>query len=274
LAQGPLDYTLVKDFRKWLAAVKSLDDEKRFERDQAIKAFEQSAAASRASSRDANTQNALSGPSRKANAAATTSTTTAIPAPKADYPPKLTEDEKRLLLKYDGCLKCRKPFVYHKGSDKAPGCSFPVGAGYKPLTQAAVMAAMPAGYKPVIASVIPSSSSIHPVAAVFPGIANPVDYLATNASSILGDGDPDSSVSTYHHAVAAIIESINAPALSVPVSSDDTAAPISVPHLFWRASAAVPNDFPAKFDCLIDNGSHLVLIRKAESVVVWAGDGR
>jgi hypothetical protein len=92
---------LVKDFRKWLAAVKSLDDEKRFERDQAIKAFEQSAAASRASSRDANTQNALSGPSRKANAAATASTTTAIPAPKADYPTKLTEDEKRLLLKYD-----------------------------------------------------------------------------------------------------------------------------------------------------------------------------
>ncbi|KIM75037.1 hypothetical protein PILCRDRAFT_92342 [Piloderma croceum F 1598] len=184
---------LVKDFCKWLAAVKSLDDEKHFQCDRAIKAFEQSTAGSCASSHDANTQT-LSGPSHKTNAIATAPTTTAIATPKADYPPpKLTDDEKCLLLKYNGCLKCWKPFVYHKGSNKASGCSFLVGAGYKPLTQAAIMTAMLAGYKPAIASVVPSSLSIHPIAAVFPGIANPVDYLATNASRILSEGDPDSS---------------------------------------------------------------------------------
>jgi Aspartyl protease len=90
-----------------------------------------------------------------------------------------------------------------------------------------------------------------------------VDYLATNASIILGEDDADSSVSDNIHAVAAIIEPIDAPALAVPVSTDDMVASISVPHLFWRASASVLNNFPVKFDCLLDDGSHLVLIHKS-----------
>src|ERR1700733_4699087 len=49
----------IKDFRKWLAKVKSMDDEKHFERKQAVRAFEQSAAVSHAASRaDTNSPNA------------------------------------------------------------------------------------------------------------------------------------------------------------------------------------------------------------------------
>ena len=125
---------------------------------------------------DATTHNTLSSPSHKANIIPTASTATITAMTKTDYPPKLTEDEKCLLLKYDRCLKCWKPFVYHKGLDKAPGCSFPVSTGYRALTQTAVTAAMPAGYKAGITSIVPASLSIHPVAAVFPGIENPVDY--------------------------------------------------------------------------------------------------
>ena len=35
---------------------------------------------------------------------------------------------------------------------------------------------------------------------------------------------------------------------------------IMIPHLFWRASASPPNALPIMFNCLLDNGSHLVLI--------------
>ena len=46
----------------------------------------------------------------------------------------------------------------------------------------------------------------------------------------------------------------------------DTIAPFSVPHMFWRASAvaaSLSEDQPSRFDCLIDDGSHLVLIQKS-----------
>jgi hypothetical protein len=238
----------VADLRDWLAEVKHLDDKKRFECQQAIKAFEQSAAASRTTSRTSNNSqnitqnNTLTGPSHQGNTfptpAATSSPSTT--ATKPDYPPKLTEEEKALLLKYDGCLKCCKPFVYHKGSDKAPGCSFPVGSGYKPLTYVVVNGAMPPNYKARVASVVLASTSdaagpnAHPVATIFPGITNPIDYLAMNTSSILGGfGDSDTSVSenSFPDAVTATIDSVNSPFLSFTNDADDATAAFSVPHL-------------------------------------------
>jgi hypothetical protein len=87
----------IPDLREWIAEVKALDDEKRFERQQNIKAFELSAAATRAASRTITSlqntsQNAvLTGPSRRIN---TTQTSTTTPSSaKADYPPKLSEGE-------------------------------------------------------------------------------------------------------------------------------------------------------------------------------------
>jgi len=259
------------ELREWLSEVKSLDDEKCFEHLQAIKAFEQSAAGSHAVSRvHAASQpqnNVLAGPSRRANSGPS-ALAAADFAAKPDYPPKLTDEEKALLLKYDGCLKCRKPFVFHKGSDKAPGCVFPVRTGYKPVTFATITAAMPSGYKAKVASVIPSagnagiaSSSMHPVAAVFSGVANPVDYLASNQSDVMpNEGDPDSSVSTPPSvkSVAAVIDSVDGPPVENTITS--VSAPLSVPHMFWRAAVATHCGL-VEFDCLIDNGSHLVLIR-------------
>ena len=123
--------------------------------------------------------------------------------PKADQPPKLIEEEKSLLLKYNGCLKCCKPFVYHKGSNKAVGCSFPAGTANKLVTATTIASAMPASYTSKVASIVPSNNNTidhdtHPVAAVFPGVTNLVDYLATNTSNVLGgNGDSDMSVSTF-----------------------------------------------------------------------------
>jgi hypothetical protein len=37
--------------------------------------------------------------------------------------------------------------------------------------------------------------------------------------------------------------------------------PVSVDHLKWKAAVYGEGDFPRTFDCLLDNGAHLVLIR-------------
>jgi hypothetical protein len=268
----------IVDLRDWIGEVKQLDDEKRFERLQAIKDFEQSAAVNRAASRTNNTSqniaqgSGLNGSSHKVNTAAAPASSTT----KMDYPPKLTEEEKSLLLKYDGCLKCHKPFVNHKGSDKVAGCNSPVGSSYKPVTFTMITSAMPNGYKAKVSAIIPANTGLtfsgHPVAAVFPGVSHPVDYAAPNTSNVLGDlDDPDSSVSTILipsavSAVTTIIDNVDA-AISVAIDSiDDATAPLSVPHMFWRATAAaasLADSEPIKFDCLIDNSSHLVLIRNA-----------
>ena len=36
----------------------------------------------------------------------------------------------------------------------------------------------------------------------------------------------------------------------------------TVPHLFWRASYCPVGELPSTFDCLLDVGSHLVIIRE------------
>src|ERR1700720_2576420 len=98
----------IKDLRAWVAEVKRLDVEKRFKRLQAIKAFELSAAASRAASRTGNNSgqsNMLSGPSYKAAMAAPYAASSAAGTlSKPNSPPKMAEEEKTLLRKNDGCL--------------------------------------------------------------------------------------------------------------------------------------------------------------------------
>src|ERR1700676_4306149 len=123
---------------------------------------------------------------------------------------------------------------------------------------------MPANFRSKVASVVPLNvgGDVHPVAAVFPGTSNPTDYLATNTSSVLGgNGDSDTSVSAPFPppTVAAVIDSVDDPVLLTLTGPDNVISPLSVPHLYWRASAPVPNDVPATFECLLDNGSHLVL---------------
>ena len=61
--------------------------------------------------------------------------------------------------------------------------------------------------------------------------------------------------------VASVIDSVNVPAWLVPTGQTENISLLSVPHMYWRASASVPNDVPAEFKCLLNNGSHLVLIR-------------
>jgi hypothetical protein len=168
-------------------------------------------------------------------------------------------------------LKCHKPFVYHKGSEKVPSCMFPIGTSYKHVTFSTITSTMPTNHKAKITAVVPvSASSVtsftgHPVTTVFPGMSNPVDYSMLNMSNIISEsGDSDSSMSNhlFYPAVSTVINAVDAAVPMVANVCSDIIA-LSVPHMFWRATAAMASlvdNESIKFNCLIDNGSHLVLI--------------
>ena len=101
--------------------------------------------------------------------------------------------------------------------------------------------------------------SIHPVAAIMPGIMNPVAYHAVNETTVLdGSDDSDGDVSApQSDLVGIVIESSEAAVNILPEPLKK--ALLTIPHLFWRASVS-PDILPVLVDCLLDNGSHMVLI--------------
>jgi hypothetical protein len=147
--------------------------------------------------------------------------------------PHLTDMEKSLLDKNQGCCKCQRFFVSHH-SMNCPN-DYPAAANYKPLTAEDVMTAHPHN-KPVaaIGPVEPVVAIPAPVAAIMP----------PNASSVLGGEEADLSKDSND---------------SISTVPD---IPFSLPHMQWPCAL----DDPGSIDCLvltglIDNGSHAVLIR-------------
>ena len=187
-------------------------------------------------------------------------------AARKDWPPKLTREEGDLLLNNHGCLKCHKPYIFHMKNDNK--CDFPKGSGYKPVTQAVVDIAHcehDTKKKHPVAAIasIPSptnDATLHPIAAVMGFASNPAGYPVANAADVLSrdeDDELDSDVCTCN----ALIESIDDPVATLP-KADENQAPLTVPHLFWRASYLPTDDFPLTFDCLLNVGSHLVTIHE------------
>ena len=250
-----------------------LQDE-RAERRAELKALTQKL---RTKSRD---DRSLADPSRKSNTASTTASSNT--QTRKDYPPKLTRDEVELLVANSGCTRCRKPFVFHTKFDNLPKekCDFPKGTNYKPVTQAVVDSARRAHEssksKKAVAAVTPASSSTnasagpssHPVAAVMGYATNPAGYNGKYPSAVFASDDSDEDQldsDDVCRAIAAFVEPLHEDTTvpPMPLKADlENSAPLTVPHLFWRASASAPDSFPITFDCLIDPGSHLVIIRE------------
>ena len=74
----------------------------------------------------------------------------------------------------------------------------------------------------------------------------------------------------FHSAVAAFIENVEGPRDMLTSSLKENSAqimsslaPLMVPHFFWRASISLQGSLQLSFNCLLDNGSHLVLICKS-----------
>lgn len=95
--------------------------------------------------------------------------------------------------------------------------------------------------------------------------SNPVGYPTNYSSAVLTDGenkDELDSSEVYVHIVT-IIEDISTATLSslnLLKADLEFIAPMTVPHMFWHASASQPDSLSLQFDCLLDVGSHLMII--------------
>lgn len=145
-------------------------------------------------------------------------------------------------------------------------------------------------HAPPLASVFTFPSHTPPVAAAIPfdGGLSPIHYVygqpSNNSTSdmyafIQEVNDNFASTSSAPPVPVAALASLPSSEINYVLSpeSDDGSiqstpvsdsfdsysycGPISVEHLRWKAAALGHNDFPVPFDCLIDNGAHLVLIR-------------
>jgi hypothetical protein len=216
-------------FKDWLAEVTRVDDYL----DEECKAWE---AMNKASCDQSHKLNILSEPSRRYNAPFSQSTQTSS----CPTLPKLTNSECSLLYNNEGCLKCCSFFIDHCSAT----CKndFPSPIGYKTLTQADIdRAKKPKGSK-AISSILLSQENfdpyqnvqVHLVATILATSSQPFAYSAMNSSAVLSGDD---------------------------TASDDNEVCTST-HLFWSCAAFSPNvSFSVRFDALIDNGSHTVLIR-------------
>ncbi|KAJ7052038.1 hypothetical protein C8F01DRAFT_1172829 [Mycena amicta] len=147
------ELSAVKDIQAWSNAVKVIDDDRCAHRAAILLEIEAENNRRRAATqggRDA---------SKRARTDASTSTSASAPlASSSSYnraassasgsgsgsttrPPPITVPERGFLDNSFGCTKCRLPWVFHRANDNAPGCAFPSGIDYKPVTQASVNAA-------------------------------------------------------------------------------------------------------------------------------------
>ena len=166
---------------------------------------------------------------RSNNASASSSTT---------YPPRLTDDERRLLHEHEGCLKCRKFYIGHHTNvctETLTGKDYRVrtlqdalqakalrGGGSQPAPVAAIT-------EPSVQATV---SAPELVAAIFPQAANIMADTSTSESS-------DTSV-----------------------TSVSPAPPLKGKHLIWTCRVNNPTDrISVKTLALIDSGAHMVLIR-------------
>jgi hypothetical protein len=180
--------------------------------------------------------------SRAANTAANTSDSKNIPSASSnrDYPPKLTDDERRLLMEFSGCLKCRKFFAGHRAHQCTTTIS---GKGYKTLT------AQDANRAKNAYNAKAGSSQLNTVASVSDATTSKdtEDFIAAVflnlSSNLLGDGTfSDNSDSSF--------------------SSVSPPPHIKSKHFIWNCSLTGPAvTFPVTKPALIDNGCHMVLIR-------------
>jgi hypothetical protein len=132
----------------WVAEMRKLADERANDTKRYKEAAESFHRAVKCESVDemnrASKHPALSQPSRIANSSSQSSSRT--------RPPKLTENERMLLDKHQGCTKCRKGYQNHRAGNCPNG--FPEPAGYQELTEDILLAhkrsrGIPPSAKPV-----------------------------------------------------------------------------------------------------------------------------
>ena len=256
----------VEELQLWMDKVKQIEDKMRSYREDTIWEFEAQSYAQR--STQCTRDNHLAGPFPSSHPASSS------PA-KRSYPPNLTDAEHTLLRENKGCFKCHHTFAGHRAFEGK--CEAPTGINYILVTQAMIDMAkktcciwlnVSITATSIIQNELTQSSvpEVHPVAAIMPGIPNLVIYHSANKMTVLeGSDSSDDKVSDLNlKSISTFLESVEAVAEAPPKSETlKEISPLIVPHLFWRALASPLDSLPILFDCLLDNGSHSVLICKS-----------
>ena len=157
--------------------------------------------------------------------------------------PKLTADERAIILNHQGCFKCRRLYVDHVGAN-CPN-NFPPAESYKPLTVEHAEAVRDSKNKPKARG----NTGPNLASASHPGPSRPVAHLAyaeeetdETWSAVLGVGEEESDENERY-------------------VRNRANSPFSSGHLAWRCRIDGPSvPEPLTVTTLIDNGSHLVLI--------------
>jgi hypothetical protein len=221
-------------FKAWMDEVSRIDENRARERKLMREMIS-------AESRKRAAPNPLTGPSRKANTNSSSSTTARPPNSSSSSTaalPKLTDTDRELLAKYDGCNKCRQFFAGHMSKNCPNG--FPDPASYKTLTVAAAEAAK----KKMGGGKGKTAQTVNAVA---------------DAAAELSEGDSmENSIVTVSSVNAVLPPIATADADS---GDDSVSAPLKVPHLFWECDVLNQAGCPVRINALIDDGAHMVLIR-------------
>jgi hypothetical protein len=222
----------IADFQEWLAAMINLDNERQLERKRIREVCKEQWQSNKrpydpARSSYSNRSRSNANASSSTNSQSTTS---------ESFPPKLTDDERKLLKENEGCFKCRVPFAGHRAGQ----CDIKLsGKDYKPLTMNDVLRAKAnqnkTGSKNAPVASMTNHNSIEvptstPLAAIFPPIS------ATDNS--LSDFSENS------------------------LSSVSNVSPLKCEHLIWKCKAnGNTADLSVNTTALIDSGAHMVFIR-------------
>ena len=225
----------ISGLREWMLKVTDIDNRRQRERKRLAEFFDLSMRAAKrqnigpqaSGSRNSTTTSYWNSFNREGSSSSSSTNT---------YPPKLTENKRKLLHEHEGCLKCRMFYVPHCANK----CTITLsGKDYKERTlQDALRAKNTKGSArpPPIASIteLPSETPSAPdlVAALFPP--------STSIGSDFDTADtPDTSLSSVS---------------AVP--------PLEEKHLTWDCTLTNNSDHLwIKVRALIDSGAHLVLIR-------------
>ena len=222
----------ISELHEWIDKVREIDVKRQFDNQRVwrqMKEFQRTSAHQASNSRY-----------QPYNAVNRTTRGNSAPAPDGvnTYPPKLTDDERRLLFEHDGCLKCRTFYAGHRANK----CTITLsGKDYKTRTAQDALRA----------KALKSRTSATPVASITemaldsPTPTMPTDLVAAifPSSNVI----PDRSMSETPESS---LSSVSAP------------PPLKGQHLLWDCALTRPSDNTVvKARTLIDSGSHLVLVR-------------
>jgi hypothetical protein len=221
----------VSDLRNWMTEVCKLDNKRQFDQ-----ARVENALKNLGYSHTNNQQTATNRyqPYNNANRNGNSRGNSAAPSMDPNtYPPKLTDEERRLLHEHDGCLKCRVFYAGHHANK----CTITLsGKDYKPQTvqdtlrAKALKSTRAAPIAAISENALDTEVPLDLVAAIFPNVV-PMDRSVSDGS--------DASLSS----VSAL-------------------PPLKGDHFLWPCALTNPTDnISVKACSLIDSGSHMVLVR-------------